>query len=121
MSGNYDFTIERGTYWSRILTWNVDGTPQNLTGWSAHMQIRTEYADLAGTVCADLKDTAVSPAVAGITLGGPAGTIILVLTGAQTSALAFDSAVYDLLLTDPGGKPTRLLEGIVTLSDAVTS
>lgn len=121
VSGSYDFTIEKGTYWSRALTWQVDGSPQDLTGWHAHMQIRTEYADQAGVVCADLKDTAVSPAEPGIVLGGSAGTIQLVLTGVQTAALSFDTAVYDLLLTDPDGKPTRLLEGVVTLSDAVTS
>jgi hypothetical protein len=117
MAGSYDFTIEKGTYWSRALTWNVDNAPQDLTGYHAHMQIRTEYADQAGTVCADLTDDEDG----GIILGGSAGTIQLILDGAQTGALTFTSAVYDLLLTDPTGKPTRLLEGVVTLSDAVTS
>ncbi len=118
MSGAYDFTISKGAYWNIGLTWKVDGALVDLTGWHARMQIRPEYADQSSTVLADLSDT--NPP-GGITLGGAAGTILLVQTGVQTAAMAFTTAVYDLLLTDPTGKPTRLLEGVVTLSDAVTS
>ncbi len=115
MSGSYDFTIEKGTYWNRALSWTADSVPVDLTGWTAHMQVRPAYANQTSVVLADLTDGS------GITLGGTAGTILLELTGTQTAALSFDTAVYDLYLTNPSGRPTRLLEGIVTLSDQVTA
>jgi hypothetical protein len=121
LAGRYDFTIYKGTDWRAALTWRADDELVDLTDWHAHMQIRPDYADKTTVVYADLTDGDHSDYNSGgITLGGTDGTILLHQSAVQTSAMAFSSAVYDLKLTDSAGRLTRLLEGIVILSDEVT-
>jgi hypothetical protein len=122
VTGTWDFSVNEGTDWSVTLTW-LTGTPPvtpvDLTGYSAHMQIRSSYADSGGTTYADL-----STGGGGIVLGGTAGTIMLSMSHAVTSALAFgagETAAYDLKLTSPSGGVSRLLQGAVLLSLQVTA
>ena len=101
-------------------TWDVTlslGTAHNLTGYDARLMART---DVAGTAVALTMGTAT-----GITLGGTAGTIRLVQTATQTSALgsAFNNAtttlVYDLELQS-GADVTRLVQGLICVYPEVT-
>jgi hypothetical protein len=87
--------------------------PVNLTGFTARMQIRASLED---------DDTLASLTTenGGITLGGTAGTVALLLSATDTAALDFTSAVYDLELISSGGVVTRLLSGAVTLVPEVT-
>jgi hypothetical protein len=117
VTGRYDFTINQGADFDVILTWTA-GTPAapvDLTGWTAHMQIRPSFADAGGAVYADLSSTS-----GGIVLGGTAGTIELIIAAVDTTALGFTQAAYDLKMTNPVGKITRLLQGSVTLLPEVT-
>jgi hypothetical protein len=57
---------------------------------------------------------------AGITLGGVAGTIVINITAAQTTALTAGNYVYDLELTSGGGVVTRILEGSFVVTPEVT-
>lgn len=88
-------------------------TPVNLTGWSAHAQVRTY---MNGTIWCDLT----SPT--GIVLGSD-GSIVITITHATTIVSAWDlygTGVWDLELTSPTGTIVRLLQGTVTLSQDVT-
>jgi hypothetical protein len=87
--------------------------PVDLTGFTARMQIRD-------TVDATAILATLTTENGGITLGGTAGTIALLLTAAQTTLLTFTSAVYDLEIISAGGVVTRLLSGAVVLSKEVT-
>ena len=113
MSGTHNWTIEQGADWSRRVTWLVDGVAVNLTGYTARMDVRLRHSSTD-------KLLALSSPSAGITLGGLAGTIDLVLTAAQTAALAEGLYVYDLELVSGAGVVTRLLEGTVTVTPEVT-
>lgn len=113
MSGTWNFTIEQGTDFSVTWTWQSGG-PVDLTGYTAHMQIRPSNADATSVVYLDLTSSS------GITLGGSAGTIAVFLPASVTSALTFGNAVYDLKMTNGSGNVTRLLQGAVTLSYQVT-
>jgi hypothetical protein len=107
--------VDQGSDWSATLTIMQNGTPLDLTGYSAHMQIRSQPG---GTVYADL-----SNASGGITLGGTAGTVYLRLTNAQTAALPAApgaAPVYDLKLTDPNGLVSFVLDGSITVRAQVT-
>jgi hypothetical protein len=108
--GTYNFTIQQGATWTRTLTWKIDGVAVNLTGYTARMQLRE-----AGTLVIEL-----TTANGRIALGGAAGTITLTITAADTTALNFKTALYDLELVSGGGVVTRLLEGRVFLSREVT-
>lgn len=110
---NAILAVEQGATFHQRVLWNsAAGTPVDLTGYSAHMQIRK--ADDAMAVMADLTD------ISGLTLGGLAGTIDILLTSAQTAAFDTWRAVYDLTLIAPSGDRTRLLEGAVTIDPQVT-
>jgi hypothetical protein len=111
-AGELDLTIEQGTTYSQTLTWKIDGTAVNLTGYTARMQARTDVT--ATTTILSLTQSA------GLTLGGVAGTIIIALTATQTTALAAGNYVYDLELASSGGVVTRLVQGTLTISAEVT-
>ncbi len=55
-----------------------------------------------------------------ITMGGANGEIVLFISDEDTLLLTARTAVYDLLVTSPGGEATRIVEGQVTIDPAVT-
>jgi hypothetical protein len=109
--GTYNITCPQGATWDRTFTVNVGSTRLNLTGYTAAMQVR-ESAD-AGTAIISLTNGS------GITLGGTAGTIDVVISSAQTAGAASGSYSYDLELNS-GGTITRLLEGSFNVTGNVT-
>ena len=112
-AGRHDLTIEQGATFRRTFTWkDAAGTPVNLTGYTAAMQVRTSPNAPAPLIA--LTDGA------GITLGGAAGTIAVLMTDEQTDALPHGKWKWDLKLTSPAGEDTRLLEGAVSVPAAVT-
>lgn len=85
----------------------------DLTGCTARMQIRPSIN--SSTVLLEL--TTVNGR---ITLGGLTGSIRLNLSAAETAAINWDAAFYDLELVFPNGFVKRLLQGKVTISKEVT-
>lgn len=125
-AGVYDIHIDQGANWSLSLTWKDDtGTPVNLTGYTARMQIRKAYSD--STVKLSLTSSS------GIVLGGVAGTVAISATKTQTAGISVDylslfyhndkpsqKMVYDLELETSGGVVTRLLQGVAFIYPEVT-
>ena len=109
--GTYNITCPQGATWDRTFTVNVGGTALNLTGYTAAIQVR-DSAD-AGTAIISLTNGS------GITLGGTAGTIGVVISSAITAGAAAGSYSYDLELNS-GGTITRLLEGSFNVTGNVT-
>ena len=87
--------------------------PIDLTGYTARMQIR-QTAE-SSTFLAELTN-----ANGGITLGGTAGTVTIVMTAAVTAALTAGRAVYDLELVPPNSKTIRWLAGTVNITREIT-
>jgi hypothetical protein len=114
VAGSYNITIDQGASIDRVWTWlQADQvTPVNLTGFSAHLQVRDRPG---GTLLADF-----STAAGQITLGGVAGTITLIVAAAVTAAYGFDSGTYDLHMTDSLGSVTTLLAGLFVVNATVT-
>ena len=113
-AGTLDFAIEQGATFSLILTWRIDGTAVNLTGYTARLQARVDVEDTE-VVLSLTTDTG-----GGIALGGAAGTITLTRSAAQTAAIAAGDYVYDLELAAGSGQVTRLVQGQLTVSPEVT-
>lgn len=110
--GTHNFEILQGETWTRTLTWKVDGTAVDLTGYTARMQVRQKVTSA---------DTLLSlTSASGITLGGSAGTITLSVSAVDTAAMTWREGVYDLELVSGGGEVTRLIEGRITVSPEVT-
>ena len=120
-----NLTIEQGATWRDSYTLLqpaptgtpiADMLPVDLTGHSAKMHVRPDYA--SATVLLDL-----STDNGGIVITPASGTIALYVSAADTAALTFVDApaVYDLELLPPlAGEVVRLLKGTVTLSPEVT-
>jgi ABC-type uncharacterized transport system YnjBCD substrate-binding protein len=109
--GRLDVKIPQGTTWRLSLTWTDSlGVAVNLTGYSAAAKFKKaeDNAEMMSLV---------SPT--DITLGGAAGTIVLVAGPAKTAAV-IDDGVWDLKLTAGDGTVTRLVEGKVLPDLAVT-
>lgn len=132
-AANLDFIIQQGETWSRILTWkDPTGTPINLSGYTAKMQIRVA----PGTAVLLEFNTTPATGKADIALGGALGTITLTASATLTTALNFTGApigtggeggismrgqlgVYDLELTN-GGAVTKLTSGTVCFVKEIT-
>jgi hypothetical protein len=118
MSNKYDIEIKQGSVFRRSITYkDSTGALVNLTGYTARMQVRPKYTSVDKLV-----DITSSPSGHGsITLGGVAGTIVILIHSAHTATLdAPAKAVWDLELVEPGGEADRILEGAVVITPEVT-
>lgn len=112
-AATYNIICDQGATFNRVITWkNTAGSPINLTGYTAKMQVRTSPA--AATAVLTL-----STAAGSIVLGGALGTVTLT---AAASLMTMDgyNYVYDLELTSGGGEVTRLVMGNFTVRAEVT-
>jgi hypothetical protein len=112
-AGILDFTIEQGATFNLLLTWKINGTPVNLTGYTARLAARVDVEDTEVIL-------SLTTSNGGITLGGSAGTIRLDQTAAQTTLLPAGTYVYDLELIAPNTTVTRLVQGELLISAEVT-
>lgn len=110
--GWLDLDCYQGASFDYLLNWNTGGTPVNLTGYGARMQVR-ETADATAVLMSLTAGT-------GITLGGTAGSVFLEATATTTAALPHGQFVYDLELVSGAGYVTRLVEGNFTVSAEIT-
>tara|TARA_B100001564_G_C20645019_1_gene674011 strand:- start:356 stop:691 length:336 start_codon:yes stop_codon:yes gene_type:complete len=108
-AGTYNFTIEQGTTFSRVLTLQENSSAMNLTGYSVASQMRSTHD--SSTVVATFS---------GSVTNASSGQITLSLTNSQTSAIEEAIYVYDVEITSGAGAVTRILEGNVTVTPEVT-
>ncbi len=112
----YGLTINQGETLEKKFTWKA-GNPAQPVDLSdvtdARMQVRTSAA--SSTVLLELSKTAGS-----IVVGTSSGEITLSLTAAQTSAITWRSALYDLEITFQGGRVVRLLQGCINVTPEIT-
>ena len=107
-------TIYQGATFRKRLTWRAPSkAPIDLTGCTARMQIRAKIEATTPLLTLTTEN-------GGISLGGTAGTIELLIDADDTAALTWTSGVYDLEIVFPGGQVTRLTYGSVTVSPEVT-
>lgn len=112
------FTIYQGATFRKRLRWTnkATGTPLDLTGCKARMQVRAEVESTEVLLELTTEN-------GGITLGGTAGTIDFYVGATATAAITWTSGVFDLEIIHPGALPddvTRLAQGTVSVSPEVT-
>ncbi len=109
MAGFVELTIEQGANYSTTVTVNdSNGSPTNLTNYTAAAQLRKSYYSTTATEFT----VAVTDAAA--------GQITMSITSANTANLAPGRYVYDLLITSPTSVKSRVIEGIATILPSVT-
>jgi hypothetical protein len=112
--GEYDLTVLQGaTFQLRVIWKDSTGAAINLSGYTARMQMRERLTST--TTLADM-----TTENGGISLGGAAGTVDLLLTAAETAAITAIRGVYDLELVSASGVVSRVLGGSVDFSKEVT-
>lgn len=120
--GNFDLDIYQGTTYTQVFTWlsgvccgsstaGATQQPVDLTGYTVSMQIRG-YA---------LSPTVLYDAGPDMVLGGPLGTITLIIPASSTENFTWWAGVYDILLTDSAGNVTPFLRGNVTVTPGITT
>lgn len=113
-AGRHDILIEQGSTFSFVATWkDSEGTPIDVTGCSARMQVRPWQE--SETILLSL-----TTGNGGIALGGTAGTVSVYATDEATQGLPPGYAVYDIEIETTAGRVTRLLQGAVEISPEVT-
>lgn len=114
MADTYQLEINQGADLeiSFILN-NENGTPINLTGYTARMQLRTSYN--SATVEMELTTAngriVITPLLGKIALNAPASI---------TTNLVAQQYVYDLEMVSGSGYVTRVVQGDVIVSPEVT-
>jgi len=110
--GRVNFLCPQGSTFNRRLTYKINDVPVNLNGYTSRLQVReTHYA----------QDMIVAlTSGSGITLGGSAGTIDLLISASATAAFNAGNFVYDLEIQSVNGTIDRLIEGSFIVTPEVT-
>ena len=111
MADTYDLSIDCGSTYQLLITWTTPaGAAINITGYTARMKMKNKHG---GTTLVSLTDSD------GLTLGGSAGTVAVLISAARTAALS-GTGVYDVEVESSGGIVTRILEGTWSARPEVT-
>lgn len=113
-AGYHHFIIEQGATFQNTLTLKDSSDAViNLTGYSAEMDLRKNQDDSTEVITLTVANSRV-------VMGGAAGTVKLVISASDTSALTVGDGVYDIELTDADGKVDRILEGTYSIRGNVS-
>ena len=117
-AGKYDITIEQGATLTVNLSYkNSAGAVLDLSsGYTSRMKIRESTG---GTIIASTESGDSPKNTLSIALAASGNNIIVTMTAANTAALDFNNAVYDLELIS-GLVVDRIIEGRVFLSEEIT-
>ena len=108
-AGTYNFTLEQGATFNRILTLQENSAAMNLSGYSVASKFRSTHdsSTVVGTFSCTITDAS-------------AGKLTLSMTNSATSAIEEGIYVYDLEITSGAGSVTRVLQGKITVSPEVS-
>lgn len=113
LAGVYDFSIDQGSTVVVPIVWkDSDGSPIDLTGYTARMQLKTSYS---ASPALSLTSTS------GISLTTTTGEITITMTATQTASLSAVTYLYDLELVSSAGVVTKLIKGQIQVLPEVTT
>ena len=108
-AGTYNFILEQGATFNRILTVKENNSAMNLTNYTVASKMRSTHdsGTVVGTFTCTISDAT-------------AGEITMQMTNSTTAAIEEGIYVYDLEITNSAGTVTRLMEGNITDNPEVT-
>ena len=109
MAAKADLDIYQGDDYAAIVSvQNADGSPADISGYTAQAQIRSDVADNSPLILATMSAVVSSP------------NISLALGHTATAALAGGKFRWDLQIVSASGVITTILAGAVTVKQEVT-
>lgn len=118
-AGKYSFTIEQGTtYTLKVVKKDANMSVVPLSGYTAKMQIRPDFADNTQEVYITLSSSLDADG-SGLVITPISGSVDVTISADKTETFNFDTGLYDLELYS-GSFVERLLEGRVKISREVT-
>lgn len=119
MGNKFNIIIQQGATFKLHLTLKDSGNVLiDLTGCTARMEIKSNYADLAGAAIVSITETLNSQGQ--LVLGGAAGTIDILILATHTDTLLAESYFYDLEL-QTGTDVERIMQGNALVDPQVTT
>ena len=111
-SGVYNIIADQGSTLSRTFTWtDSNGSPVNLTGYTARMKVRKIYpATLLVSAHADSPVISITSA-SEITITALTGTLDVVIPATTMAAVTPGFYEYDLEVVSGGGEVTKISRG----------
>jgi len=108
-AGTYNFILEQGATFNRILTVKENNSAMNLTGYSVASKMRSTHdsSTVVGTFTCTISNAS-------------SGEVTMSMTSSTSAAIEEGIYVYDLEITSGTGTVTRLLQGEVTVNPEVT-
>jgi hypothetical protein len=108
-AGTYNFIVEQGATFNRILTVKENNSAMNLTGYSVASKMRSTHdsSTVVGTFTCTISNAS-------------SGEITMSMTNSTSAAIEEGIYVYDLEITSGAGAVTRLIQGEVTVNPEVT-
>ena len=108
-AGTYNFILEQGATFNRILTLKENNSVMNLTNYTVASKMRSTHdsSTVAGTFTCTISDAT-------------GGEITMQMTNSTTANIEEGIYVYDVEITNSAGTVTRILEGQITVNPEVT-
>jgi len=108
-AGTYNFILEQGATFNRILTLKENNSAMNLSGYSVASKMRSTHdsSTVVGTFTCTISNAS-------------AGEITMQMTASTTGAIEEGMYVYDVEITNSAGTVTRIMEGSITVNPEVT-
>ena len=108
-AGTYNFILEQGATFNRILTLKENSGIMNLTGYSVASKMRSTHdsSTVVGTFTCTVSNAT-------------GGQITMTMTNSTTGAIEEGIYVYDIEIASGVGVVTRIMEGTVTVNPEVT-
>ena len=120
-AGIYNFTIEQGTTFRRTFKYKSStGDPISLENHAVRMQIRKTVESATPELSITESDGNGTPATSFDVSTTNTNEFELTISKEDTTAMSFNTAVYDIEIQDAAGVVTRLLQGKIKLSKEVT-
>jgi hypothetical protein len=102
-AGKYNITAEQGSTFVLDFTVATDGSPWDLSTYSARMQVRTftSATDTLLNLSEDANDISLNAS----------GRVVVTVSATRMANVVAGKHYYDLELVSAGGEVTRILEG----------
>lgn len=103
-AATYQIVCPQGGTFNVVMLWAIDGTPVNLTGYSAKLEVKTTYSAAAALITAESST--------GEIVLDATNNITVTIPASVTAAVPAGNYVYDLKVWT-GATPTvtRLIQG----------